>query len=219
MTTMVPFTSNFTDMSTREGYQFEFFCQRCGNGYRSKFRHSVMGFGGRLANLGGGILGGGFGGRVSQVGSDAEWMRDGVRGTTDDKHLAAAVEDVKEFFIQCHRCGQWVCRQVCFNVERGLCTNCAPKLEHEVAALQAGAQIQQLNEKIQGVDWTGDVNFRDQGTSLCPKCEKPSGGGKFCESCGAPLAAAPEATKKFCKECGTELGGKKFCGECGTPAP
>jgi hypothetical protein len=28
---MVPFTNNYTDMSTREGYQFEFHCMRCGN--------------------------------------------------------------------------------------------------------------------------------------------------------------------------------------------
>jgi hypothetical protein len=43
MAALIPFTSNYTDVSTYEGYQFEFCCQRCGNGYRSMFRHSVTG--------------------------------------------------------------------------------------------------------------------------------------------------------------------------------
>jgi len=43
MAALIPFTSNYTDVSRYEGYQFEFHCQRCGNGYRSAFRHSVTG--------------------------------------------------------------------------------------------------------------------------------------------------------------------------------
>ena len=51
MAKMVPFTDNYQDHSTREGYQFEFFCERCGNGYSSTFKHSVTGFGGRRSML------------------------------------------------------------------------------------------------------------------------------------------------------------------------
>src|SRR6476661_7456824 len=75
MAALIPFTSNYTDVSTYEGYQFEFHCQRCGNGYRSAFRHSVTGFGGRPAALGGGILGGEIGSRVQEVGLLAQWDR------------------------------------------------------------------------------------------------------------------------------------------------
>ncbi len=32
MPEMIFFTDNYTDHSTREGYQFEFFCRHCGNG-------------------------------------------------------------------------------------------------------------------------------------------------------------------------------------------
>ena len=86
--------------------------------------------------------------------------------------------------------------------------------------MQAAAQVQQLNEKIQAEDWTKDVNVRDQGTAMCASCGQETGGGKFCQHCGAALAAAPAATKKFCTNCGTELGaGVKFCAECGTAAP
>ena len=83
--------------------------------------------------------------------------------------------------------------------------------------MQASAQINQLNEKIQQVDWTKDVNYRDQGTARCPSCNQEASG-KFCQHCGTALAAAPAATKKFCGNCGTSLTpGAVFCSECGTP--
>jgi hypothetical protein len=50
---MIFFTDNYQDRSTNDGYQFEFYCRRCGNGYTSSFQHSVTGFGGRMLRLGG----------------------------------------------------------------------------------------------------------------------------------------------------------------------
>jgi hypothetical protein len=131
--------------------------------------------------------------------------------------LARAVEEMKPFFHQCHRCGQWVCEQVCWNAQRGLCATCAPRLDQEIAGMQAAAQVNQLNQKIQSQDWTRDINYRDQATGLCPSCGQESGGGKFCQGCGHALAAA-QAAQKFCGNCGTPLSGARFCGECGTPA-
>jgi hypothetical protein len=219
MAEMIAFTDNYQDRSTREGYQFEFFCKHCGNGYASSFQHSVTGFGGRLLKMGGDLVGGTIGERASQVGWDAEWMRDGVRGAARDKALARAVDEMRPHFHQCHRCGQWACGQVCWNAERGLCVTCAPNLGQEIAGLQAAAQVQQLNQKIQQQDWTGDINYRDQGTGMCSSCHSDSGGGKFCQHCGTALAAAPAAAaRKFCANCGTDLAGAKFCGECGTAA-
>jgi len=216
MASMVPFTNNYSDRSTREGYQFEFNCMRCGNGYASSFQHSVTGFGGRLLKLGGDLLGGDVGQKASQLGWDAEWMRDGTRGSTRDKALAKAATEMTENFQQCHRCGQWVCKPVCWNEERGLCTTCAPKLGQEIAGMQAAAQVNQLNEKIQQVDWTKDVNYRDQGVARCPACNQEASG-KFCQHCGTALAAAPTATKRFCSNCGTQVSqGAVFCAECGT---
>jgi hypothetical protein len=220
MAGMIFFTDNYQDHSTDDGYQFEFFCRRCGNGYSSSFQHSVTGFGGRMLRLGGDLLGGAMGEKAQQLGWDAEWMRDGTSGSTKDKALAHAVEEMKPYFDQCHRCGQWVCKQVCWNAERGLCCTCAPKLDQEIAGMQAAAQVSQLNQKIQSQDWTQGINVHDQATGLCPSCGQESGGGKFCQACGHPLAAAPAeaVAQKFCGNCGTALNGAKFCGECGTPA-
>jgi hypothetical protein len=214
---MVPFTNNYTDMSTREGYQFEFHCMRCGNGYASTFQHSVTGFGGRLLRMGGDLLGGEIGSKASQVGWDAEWMRDGLRGSTRDKALAKAAEEMQVHFNQCHRCGQWVCEQICWNGERGVCTSCAPRLDQEIAGMQAQAQVDQLHQKIQAVDWTRGVNYRDQAVGVCPSCQQETGGGKFCQNCGTSLLAAPAPTRRFCGNCGTSVNpGAPFCAECGS---
>jgi hypothetical protein len=83
--------------------------------------------------------------------------------------------------------------------------------------MQAAAQVNQLNEKIQQVDWTKDINYRDEGVGRCPSCQQETGGGKFCQHCGTALAAAPSQSKKFCTNCGTALGPTAiFCAECGT---
>ena len=166
--------------------------------------------------MGGDLVGGNVGETARQLGWDAEWTRDGLRGSTRDKALARAVDEMKPHFEQCHRCGQWVCGQICWNGERGMCVTCAPKLGQEIAGLQAAAQVQQLNQKIQQQDWTGGINYRDVGTAMCPSCHAESGGGKFCQACGATLAAA--GAGKQCAKCGSALDGAKFCGECGTPA-
>ena len=215
---VVPFTNNYSDISTREGYQFRFNCMRCGNGYESKFRHSVTGFGGRIATIGGGLLGGTFGNKVREVGYDAQWMRDGTSSSTKDKRLQEAVEDVRPFFTQCHRCGQWVCKDICWNNDRGLCVTCAPKLDQEIAGMQAQAQRDQLWNQVQGQNFTQGINVADTRTGLCPGCGQESGGGKFCQHCGTALASAPVPATRFCRNCGSQLTGAAFCGECGTPA-
>jgi len=53
------------------------------------------------------------------------------------------------------------------------------------------------------------------GQVQCPKCSQMVPSGKFCASCGGPLAAAGP---RHCTECGAELGANaKFCGNCGKP--
>lgn len=49
--------------------------------------------------------------------------------------------------------------------------------------------------------------------ATCPKCNSPvAPGAKFCPNCGAPLAAGPAK----CSQCGQELApGAKFCPNCG----
>ena len=56
----------------------------------------------------------------------------------------------------------------------------------------------------------------------CAQCGTPAApGAKFCESCGAPFAAAPqpaEVDEDKCAQCGTPAApGAKFCESCGAP--
>ena len=40
---LIRFTANFDDLSTDRGYQFRFRCDKCGNGFMSRFQTSVTG--------------------------------------------------------------------------------------------------------------------------------------------------------------------------------
>ncbi|MFZ5818028.1 MAG: zinc ribbon domain-containing protein [Bacillota bacterium] len=206
---LIKFTRNHEDLSTERGYQFDFFCDVCGNGYRSPYQASAAGTVTGLlqgaANL--------FGGLLHNVSDAAYNMREAVGGKAHDEAFRKAVEAVRPHFKQCHRCGKWVCNEVCWNERRGLCSDCAPKLEQEMAAAQTEAQVHQMREKVAATDYTRDLNVVDQVVAKCPQCGAESQGGKFCMECGAKLL--PEVT---CSKCGSTLPEKaKFCLECGTP--
>jgi hypothetical protein len=205
MGALIPFTSNVTDVSTYDGYQFEFRCQRCGNGYRSAFRHSVTGFGGRLASLGGSLLGGEIGARVEEVGLLAQWDRSGTRGSTNDKRLLEASQDVAGHFAQCRGCAEWVCRDVCWDDRAGCCGQCAqqraaygPPITPPMAPpMMPPVSLRHPN--------------RPSAAAYCPSCGSATNG-RFCGSCGCPVA--PPA----CSGCGAPSQGTAFCTQCGTPA-
>lgn len=209
----VAFTSNYSDLSNDTGYQFEFRCDRCGNGYKSNYRHSVLGFGGRLLNFGGSLFGGVLGSRVQQAGWGANSVRDWQgQGTTKDRRLVEAIADVRPNFEQCHRCGQWVCKDICWNPQRGLCCTCAPKLDQEIAGMQADAQRQQLADHIRSQNYLGGVHVHPNAVARCRYCNADTGGGAFCQSCGAPLARE----RRYCRNCGNQLNGSGvFCTGCG----
>jgi hypothetical protein len=205
----VRFTDNYTDHSTESGYQFEFFCERCGNGYKSAFQASAIGMGSKVARGLGGLLGGGG---LSNLGYAGQEAKDLTGSQAKDKALAKAVEEMEPYFKQCHKCGQWVCNEICWNEEYGLCVNDAPKLEQELAGMQSQAQLQQVQEKVSKVDYAGDVNVERRQVALCPHCgAEAEHSGKFCPSCGKPLSMPVT-----CAKCGTEAPrGTKFCPECG----
>ena len=60
MPAFTPFTSNYTDLSDENGYQFEFRCDVCGSGYRSEFIRSNVGTAGNLLQGASSLFGGFF---------------------------------------------------------------------------------------------------------------------------------------------------------------
>ena len=205
----VRFTDNYTDHSTEAGYQFEFFCERCGNGYKSGFQPSAFGVGTKVLRGLGGMLGG----RLGNVSYGADHVKDLTESQAKDKALATAVEQMRPMFNQCHKCGQWVCKQICWNDEFQLCVNDAPKLEQELAGMQSTRRLQQVQEKVDQADFAAGINVERKQVALCPSCgAEASASGRFCENCGASLAEVPVP----CPRCGTEnKRGAKFCAECG----
>ena len=209
---LVSFTSNVTDHSTDNGYQFEFHCDKCGNGVTTPFIASKAGFASGILKAAGSL----FGGALYNAGHAADYLRDQTRGKARDEALRQAVEMARPRFKQCSRCGKWVCPEHCWNAQRGLCEDCAPNLEEELAAAQATAAREQVWEKARAADLTAGVDVAaNAGVASCPSCGKAPGGGKFCQECGQAMRPAT----KHCGGCGAKLSaGTKFCTECGAKA-
>ena len=211
MSDIVPFTGNYDDLSNEDGYQFDFFCERCGNGYRSPFQSDLGNKSRGLLRAAGGFLGGAIG----SISDAADEMMDrGTNSAGKDKALREAVAAVKPHFRQCRGCGDWVCADVCWNEEIGQCVVCSPVVAEELSKMQAEAQLEQLREKVKETDWTQNVDVTSRAKVKCPSCGAAASGGKFCAECGGKMSAST-----FCAECGATIEEKaKFCGECGTPS-
>ncbi len=206
------FTRNYADHSNDTGYQFEFNCDKCGNGFRSSFQGSVLGVGSKIAKGLGSLFGGG---KFWAAGVAADHMKDGLRGKSWDDAFQKAIEEIKPKFHQCTRCGHWVCPEVCWNGPRSMCKDCAPDLAEEAAHHQAHIAAEQIAEKIRSVDQVAGIDPTAQMLSACPSCKaKVAPGKKFCGECGKPMGSGVK--KAFCTGCGAEMqAGSKFCGDCG----
>ena len=212
--TRIHFTRNYHDLSTNQGFQFEFNCDRCGNGYRSRFQPNALGYASSAMDAANSLLGGLFG-RAADL---TEKARSAAWEKAHDSAFETAAQELQPDFIQCPRCSSWVCRKACWNDGPGLCKNCAPDLGVEMAAAQADATRQKIWESAAVSDsvakTVGDTQAWKQGVKAgCPSCGAAlQPGVKFCPECGTKLAQ-----KTFCSECGAELKpGTKFCAECGT---
>jgi hypothetical protein len=217
---LIQFTENYDDLSTDNGYQFKFYCDKCRNGYMSTFQGSMLGMGSSLLRAAGNM----FGGVLSSAGHSAYDVQKAIGGKAHDDALKAAVEEVREKFHQCKRCGKWVCPENCWNAQRGMCTQCAPDVQAELSAAQVAVTVEQMNQKLRAADLTKDMDLTTAAAATCPKCGAKVEG-KFCGECGATLmekvkcpscSASVEKGVKFCPECGGKMAaGEPKCSGCG----
>jgi len=213
------FNDNFKDNSTEAGFQFTFFCNICNEGFKTRFIESKTHKKGKLLRTFGGLvraaasLTGNY--RVGDgISKGTNALGERFHGMTPEWHkehekaFEEAQNESKEYFHRCPRCTKWVCEND-WNEQEGLCTACAPRVNVEVAAAKAEKAIQDVREKAAATQvFTGEIESKQ---TLCPKCGKPAGEGKFCNNCGAPLGLAK------CPKCGAKnAAGTAFCGECGT---
>ncbi len=209
------FTRNYRDHSNDTGYQFEFYCDKCGNGFRSSFQASVLGVGSKIAKGLGSLFGGH---KMWAAGVAADHMKDGLRGKAWDDAFQKAIDELRPKFHQCTRCGRWVCPEACWNEERQLCEGCAPNLAEEAAHHQANIAAHQLADKMRTVDHVAGIDPSAAMLGACPHCQaRLQPGKKFCAGCGQPVGSG--AARPFCTGCGAQLAaGARFCGDCGHPA-
>ena len=196
---LTEFVRNVQDLSDDGGYKFRFHCDRCGDGVESQYVSSA-------AN----ILKTGlqvfsifrvFGGYTSGA---VEGIDRGLRGKERDSAYEQAINEAKAHFSKCSHCGKWVCAH-CFNATAGLCEGCAPDA-HEAAAVRKAQLAAAQQVAVLDQNPSADVS-----AVTCPVCSGPSGGGKFCQQCGANLSV-----ERRCLSCqALVLVSAKFCGECG----
>jgi len=212
MVAPVAFTGNVLDLCNENGFQWEFTCDRCDNGFRSPFEQNV-------ASRGRGILrmaGEWFGGKVETFSSGVEEFNDygyiGEESATKDRHFARAVDVVRPNFRQCRGCGDWACAQFCWNTDVGQCLECSPLAAEELARAQAEARGHQLRERASQQDQLDGMDTATRPKLRCDTCGGSTPGGKFCQHCGTALL-----TEIHCGQCGTPASpGASFCAKCGT---
>jgi Double zinc ribbon len=196
---LTEFVRNVQDLSDDGGYKFRFHCDRCSDGVESQYVSSAA----NILKTGLQVFSmfrmfGGYG-RGAVEGIDR-----GLRGKERDSAYEQAISEAKAHFSKCSHCGNWVCAH-CFNSSAGLCEGCAPDA-HEAAALRK-AQLAAA-QRVAAVDQNPDGSVS---AVTCPVCSGPSGGGKFCQQCGANLS-----TERRCGSCQAPVSlAAKFCGECG----
>lgn len=189
MEDQLPIIGDVLDRCDQSGFQWEFRCKQCGNGYRSPHEHNIAGEGRGLLRMASSL----FGGKVSQ----ASWSLDAYNSGRDgsgrkDKHYAKAVRAVLPNFRQCADCNRWICAASCWNEPAQRCTQCKPVDRAAAAAAAPGVRL----------------------TTRCATCGDV-GAGKFCSACGAernPVRDCPKCGVQakpgaaFCSECGTKMG-------------
>jgi len=132
-----------------------------------------------------------FGGVLSRAADSPYNVQRMVGGPAHDAALRNAVAEISPLFQQCPRCGDWVCKNVCWNETRNQCVNCSPKMEHQITAIESEGTIYQLRDKTFGqTDLTGSIALKSSAASM------------ECPSCGAEV----ERGQKFCGECGSKVG-------------
>lgn len=208
----IEFTRNYSDLSTNQGFQFEFYCDRCGSGFRTNFQASTLGTVSSALDAASGLFGGVLG-RAADLGERA---RSATWEKAHDAAFTEAMEELKPDFMQCPRCSSWVCLKSCWNSRKGLCKNCAPDLGVEMAAAQSSRTTEEIwaHSKMAEEDreMLKEKSWREGVRATCPSCNAPLAAKvKFCPECGERIQQ-----ELRCSNCDAKLmAGAKFCPECG----
>lgn len=201
----IQFSDNYRDLSTDSGFQFEFYCERCHDAWRSPFDRYAAGTLEGVLGVAEGMFGGIFGTARSAVSHvrGAGWQK------ARDSALRTAVDEAQSHFHRCPRCSDHHCDN-CWNADEGTCISCVPRLDAELTSIRRDATLHKAREVAYERATVTDEDLKERVVS-CPRCEAPVGRAKFCPECGASVALT-----RTCAACQTEIpSSAKFCPECG----
>jgi len=207
------FSRNYNDCSishgTGAGFQFEFYCERCNDTWRSSFvpyrSAQASEWIGKAAGFFGGLLGGA--GQMVDGVAKAGW------GEARDEEFSKALDQAKHHFHRCAKCQNYVCA-ACWNTHNGLCLECAPSAEVEIESARAQGMKEKAGERAReaGQKQAEKLDVLQERQLVCPQCKTETKGAKFCPECGFNVMS----TRLTCPSCGADAKGAKFCPECGT---
>ena len=100
----IEFVSNYSDLSTDRGFQFEFFCNRCSSGYRTRFKPSVTGTLSGAMDTANSM----FGGFLGAAANLTERVRSAGWEKAHDEAFKEAAGELKDDFAQCRTRGHRV---------------------------------------------------------------------------------------------------------------
>ena len=167
------------------GFQFEFFCEKCGESSRSAFKPyrkgQITGWLSRFAFM--------FY-DLNKASRATGAFAEAGGGSAKAEALGEAMAVAAPLYERCEGCRKWVGRE-CWNSSSGSCRDCAAK---------AGA----------GANTAAYGN--SGGGSACPNCQTASEGGRFCHECGFDMASTHKSCPgcgvtlsrqaRFCTDCG-----------------
>jgi len=213
------FTQNYRDLCKERGvdagFQFEFYCERCRDTWRTTFKPYRTGqVSGWVNQISGLLFSIGLGRITYGTGRAADGFAQAGFSTARDAEFQEAIGEAEKHFYRCAKCNQHVC-QKCWDNAHGLCLHCAPdvKIEVEVARRQGEVESATTRAHEDGMGRGGQVEVTVEQQLVCPKCNAQTRGAKFCPECGEALSV------QSCGKCRAPLlPGAKFCGECGTEA-
>jgi hypothetical protein len=208
----IRFSSNYQDLSQSSGvdagFQFEFYCERCSDRWRTHYKPYRSGQASGWIQKGASI----FGGLLGNASTVVSGMAQAGWHSARDEAFQEAIGDAKEHFNRCGNCHDYVCAP-CFDAAHGLCFQCAPNVQVAITKARAQGEVRSAADRAETEgESRGTRHDVQQAMQLvCPQCRAETHGAKFCPECGYKMVQQVP-----CTACSTMLqSGTRFCGECG----
>lgn len=208
----IRFSSNYQDLSQSTGvdagFQFEFYCERCSDRWRTHYRPYRSGQASGWIQKGAGM----FGGLLGNASTVLSGMAQAGWHSARDEAFKEAIADAKDHFNRCGNCHDYVCAP-CFDGANGLCFQCAPNVQVAITKARAQGEVRSAAGRadVEGESRGTRHDVRQDMQLVCPQCRAETHGAKFCPECGWKMAQ-----QVACTACSIMLQpGTKFCTECG----